>query len=376
MRVYDLLLRLYPASFRNEYAAEMRAVFARRRREASGPLAVAALWLEAAADVLGNAALVHLDILKQDLVYTARVLRRTPGFAITAITIVALGIGATTAAFSVTDFVLIRPLPFPEPHRLVKLWETTPGYAYMELSAPNYRDWVAAATSYESTGVYHGTAVTMTSAGEPRRFIGTSVSADLFPTLGVAPVVGRTFTANDDREGAPGTVILSYRLWQTEFGGDRFIVGRSLIFDDKPYTVLGVMPREFNFPGSDSLFWTTNRFGERDYQPAERTNNWLNAVGRLRRGVSLQEAAAEMTVIAAQSQQQYPRRTRAPEPRSSRSARKSPSALDCCSSRSPARPPASCSSPVPTSRTCCSPERWDAAASWRYGSPSAPDASA
>ena len=129
MRAYNLLLRLYPASFRNEYADEMRAVFARRRREASGPLAVAALWLEAAADVLGNAALVHLDILKQDLAYTARVLRRTPGFAITAILIVALGIGATTAAFSVTDFVLIRPLPFPEPDRLVKLWETTPGYA-------------------------------------------------------------------------------------------------------------------------------------------------------------------------------------------------------------------------------------------------------
>src|SRR4029077_17361851 len=126
MNAYDALLRLYPASFRNEYGTEMRAVFNQRRRDAGGPLASAALWSATVAEVLGNAALVHLDILRQDVGYSGRVLRRTPGFAITAILMVALGIGATTAAFSVTDFVLIRPLPFPEPSRLVKIWEKTP----------------------------------------------------------------------------------------------------------------------------------------------------------------------------------------------------------------------------------------------------------
>ena len=151
MTFYDLLLRLYPASFRNEYGGEMRAVFARERRRASG-LAVPALWLRTIPDVVVNSAGAHLDILAQDLSYTARMLSRAPAFAATAVLIAALGIGATTAAFTVTDFVLFRPLPFPEPGRLVKLWERTPGYSRMELSAPNYRDWRAASQSFALDG--------------------------------------------------------------------------------------------------------------------------------------------------------------------------------------------------------------------------------
>lgn len=311
MKLYHALLRCYPASFRNEYGEEMRAVFSRRRRDVAGTFGVLALWLETIADVIGNATLVHLDILRQDLAYTARGLRRAPGFATAAIVVVALGIGATTAAFSVTDFVLIRPLPFAEPERLVKVWEKTPGYSQMELSAPNYRDWRAAAKSFESMGVYHFEEITLTGAGEPRRFRGTSVSADLFPTLGVTPLIGRTFTADDDREGAPGTILLSYRLWQTEFGGATDIVGRQLAaqadFGDSNYTVIGVMPREVNFPKADALFWITTRFGARDYTDEERTNNWLESVARLRRGVTLARARAELDVIAAQSRQRYPK---------------------------------------------------------------------
>jgi len=311
MKFYNLLLHLYPASFRNEYGEEMRAVFARRRREAAGPFGVAALWVAAAGEALGNATLVHLDILKQDLAYTGRMLRRTPGFAVTAILMVALGIGATTAAFSVTDFVLIRPLPFPEAARLVKIWEKTPGYPHMELSAPNYRDWKAAAKSYESMGVYHFDEITLFGVGEPRRLDGTSVSADLFPTLGVAPLIGRSFSPDDDRPGATGTIILSYRLWQTEFGGDPSILGRQLTakgdFDDATFTVIGVMPREFHFPKSNSLFWITTRFSEREYQASERTDNWLEAVGRLRRGITVEQAQADLQVIAARLEREYPR---------------------------------------------------------------------
>ena len=263
--------------------------------------------LTSASEVIANALAVHLDILKQDLSYVARTLRRAPAFAATAVLIVALGIGATTAAFSVTDFVLIRPLPFPEPDRLVKLTEKTPGYSTMELSAPNYRDWKAAATSFESLSVYYGRAVTMTGSGEPRRIPGAAVSADLLATLAVAPLIGRRFTEADDRPSAPGTVLLSYRIWQTEFGGDSNIVGSTLTFDNAPYTVIGVMPREFHFPASNDLFWVTTRFGERDYTPQERTNNRLEAVGRLRRGVTLAQAQREMDLIAAQSERQYPK---------------------------------------------------------------------
>src|SRR6266536_4489757 len=137
MHLYNLLLHLYPASFRNEYGAEMWPLFERRRAQASG-LQVATLWLSAIGEIVANAAAVHVDILKQDLSYTARVLRRSPGFATTAVVIVALGVGATTAAFSVTDFVLLRPLPFAEPDRIVTIWEHMPTFRN-NLSPANFR---------------------------------------------------------------------------------------------------------------------------------------------------------------------------------------------------------------------------------------------
>src|SRR3954452_25113224 len=237
----------------------MRAVF-RRRRQAVGAGGAIGLWIATLTEVLGNAVLVHIDLLRQDLSYTVRMLRRAPGFAITAMVIVALGIGATTAAYSVIDFVLLRPLPFPEPDRLVKMWERTPGYGHMELSAANYRDWKAGASVFESLGLYHQADGNLITAGEPVRVEGAAVSADLMPTLRVQPLIGRLFSADDDRAGAPGTIIFSYRLWQTQFGGDPAIVGTQVRLDAESYTVLGVMPREFRFPTADALFWTTVRF--------------------------------------------------------------------------------------------------------------------
>ena len=304
MRLFDLILHLYPSSFRNEYGDELRALFARRRREAGGPIGSTALWFVTLVEVAGNAALVHLDIFKQDLSYTGRILRRSPGFAATAIAIVALGIGATTAAFSVTDFVLLRPLPFPEPDRLVKLWERTPGYARMELSAANYRDWKQASTVFESIGLYHGAAGNLVGSGEPLRIVGAAVSADLFPTLRVRPLLGRLFADSDDRADSEGTLLLSYRLWQTQFGGDPGVVGRRVLLDSETHTVVGVMPPEFRFPSSEALYWTPLRFNEQMY--VDRNDNWHIAVGRLRVGVTLEQARAEMDVLAARSKQQFP----------------------------------------------------------------------
>ena len=305
MRAYNLLLRLYPASFRNEYGEEMRALFTRRRRDVVGPLSAIVLWLQTIGEVAGNAALVHLDLLKQDLRYTGRMLRRTPGFAVTAVLIVALGIGATTAAFSVTDFVLIRPLPFPQPDRLVKVWQRTPGYSRLELSPANYRDWKAGSTVFESLGMYHAMIANMLGAGEPLRVEGAAVSFDLFPTLRVRPLIGRLFTEADDEGGAAGTMLLSYRLWQTRFGGDSSIVGQQVLLDNESHTVIGVMPREFRFPSSEAQLWTPLRFTEENY--VDRGDNWMNAVGRLRSGVTVEQARAEMELIATQSRQQYPK---------------------------------------------------------------------
>ena len=306
MRSLDLLLRLYPSSFRNEYGGEMRAIFARRRRDAHG-LAVAGLWLSTIAEILANAPIVHFEILRQDLRYSTRVLRRSPGFAIIAILIVALGIGATTAAFTVTDFVLLRPLPFRQPDRLVAIWAATPGLPRLSLSPPNYRDWKAGATSFESMGTYERFNVTMTGVGDAQVLATAFVSADLFPTLGVTPAIGRTFAPEEDREGAPRTVILSHRLWQSDFGADAAVVGRTVTLDGNPFIVLGVMPRDFRFPASDVLIWLTHRFPAARYQDSQRTAVSLRGIGRLRPGVSVAQAQSELDVIAARLEQQFPR---------------------------------------------------------------------
>ncbi len=305
MRAYRWLLHLYPASFRHEYGADMADIFNRRRRDAGSRLARAALWIGACFEVLGNAALVHADILKQDLRYTARTLRRSPGFAITAVLVVALGIGATTAAFSITDFVLIRPLPFPHAEQLVKLWERTPGYSRMELSPANYRDWKAASRSFASMGAYSTTSLNMIGKGDPQLLEAGTFTASVLNTLGVRPLLGRPSSEDDDRTGAPRTALLSYHLWQAVFGGDPAVVGSHIVLADARYTVIGVMPPAFNLPESTVDLWTPFPFSEEDYQ--DRNNNYLTAIGRLRPGVSIDQARAEIAVIATQLQQKYPK---------------------------------------------------------------------
>jgi predicted permease len=304
MGLYRLLLHLYPASFRNEYGGEMCAVFARRRRDtaASG---VPALWLGALLEVVGNAVAVHADVLRQDLRYTARALRRTPGFAVTAVLVVALGVGANTAAFSLADQVLLRPLPFPNSARLVKLWQTVPGYGRLELSPANYADWKGMSRSFEKLGAYNSNAVNLVGQGDPERLDRAAVDGDLLPALEVQPLVGRVFSAADDAHGARGTVVLSYGLWQRRFGADREILGRAVLLNSESYTVIGVMPPGFYFPNRDVQLWTPLRLGAEDY--VDRNDNYLEAAGRLRPGVTLAQASAEMAVVTAQLERQYPK---------------------------------------------------------------------
>ena len=307
MLLYGALLYLYPASWRAEYGAEMRSAFAGRRRDASGVFEIVALWLEALADVFTNAPAIQFDVLRQDLRYAFRTLSQARGFAITAVAIGAMGIGATTAAFTMIDHVLIRPLPFAGQDRLVKLWESQPtlGIRFMEASPANYRDWKRMSTSFESMGAYRGLSVNLSAQGEPERIDGASVTADLFPTLGVQPAFGRLFTAQDDRESASGTVILSRGLWQTHFGADAGVIGRTVLLDDTRYTIIGVMPGGFYFPNRDAQLWTPMRFAADAFE--DRTDTFLYAIARLRPGVALQQAAAEMRGIGSQLARAYPK---------------------------------------------------------------------
>ncbi len=303
MRFYRALLRLYPASFRAEYERELTQVFAARRAGAAGVFASIVTIALALADVVPNAIAAHWDILRHDLRYTARSLRRTPGFALTAVLVIALGVGANAAAFSLANFVLLRPLPFEKPEQLVRLWQTEPGYSQMELSPPNFHDWKVASKSFDALAAYTSIAMNLTGSGEPRRVQIAVMSWDMPRVLGVHSLLGRTFVVADT---AAPAVLLGYDLWQTQFGGDQSVVGRQVELDGSPYSVIGVMPRDFRFPSRDDELWTALPFvfGP-DYQ--DRSNNFLYGIGRLKPGVTLDQARAEMRVIAARLEHEFPK---------------------------------------------------------------------
>jgi predicted permease len=305
MRFYRALLTLYPTSFRAEYGSEMCAVFEQRWRSADGAVGRALLWLTEAGDLLLNAAAAHGDLARQDLRFTARALARSPGFTLTAILVIALGVGANTAAFSVADFVLVRPLPYPESDRLVKLWEGVPGYSRIEASPANYRDWKSAGTVFESMGAYVPVELNLVGEGDPDRLEAAAVTAEVLRMLRVQPVLGRVFAAADDRDGAPGTVLLSHGLWQSRFGGDAGVLGRRVLLDGTPHVVIGVMPGGFHFPDRDVALWTPLVLGVDAFE--DRDNNYLKVLARLRPGVSLEAARAEMAVVAGRLEREYPR---------------------------------------------------------------------
>jgi predicted permease len=187
----------------------------------------------------------------------------------------------------------------------VKLWQDQRGYSLTELSPANYRDWKGMSTSFEAMAAYRGLSVNLVGEGDPERLDGASVTADLFPLLGARPARGRAFTAADDQEGAPGTLILSDGLWKRRFGGDPGVPGRKVILDDAPYTIIGVMPRAFNFPSRDAELWTAMRFAARDFE--DRADCYLKGVARLKRGASLEQARADMRRVATQLEREYPK---------------------------------------------------------------------
>jgi predicted permease len=302
-RFYRALLYLYPASFRTEYGRALVATFGARTRDMSGPVRSVRGALAAVADVLPNAIAAHWEILRQDVRYTGRSLRTTPGFTLTAILVIALGVGANTAAFSLADFVLLRPLAFHEPDRLVGLWESTPGYARIEFSPGNYRDMRAMTHSFAGMGAYSDRAMNLVGTGEPRRLTVGIMTPHAMPVLGVPPLVGRAITPEDSTNEQ--VVVLSYGLWQTQFGGDAGIVGAAIKLDGAPYTVIGVMPASFVFPTRDIEAWIPLLMREAYF--ADRSDNFLNVVARLRPGATMERASADVAAVAARLEQLYPK---------------------------------------------------------------------
>ncbi|HEY2295590.1 MAG TPA: ABC transporter permease [Thermoanaerobaculia bacterium] len=303
MRFYHALLLLYPASFRAEYRDELCDAFAERARELSGLLAPLRIILAALADVVPNAIAAHWDVLRQDLGYAARSLRRTPGFALTAVLLVALGVGANTAVFSLADFIFVRPLPYADSDRLVMIWQATQGFGTMEASPANYRDWKAMTTSFSAMGAYFRNAANLVGAAEPQRLEIVRATPELLPLLGVKPLLGRVFTAEDLKKGQ--FIVLSYGLWRAYFGGDPNVIGASVRLDGAPHTVIGVMPASFQFPSRSVEAWTPLVLREDDFK--DRDDNYLEVTARLRPGVTVRQASREMALVSARLERQYPK---------------------------------------------------------------------
>lgn len=241
--------------------------------------------------------------LGQDVRYALRTMRRSPTFTAIAVLIMALGIGATTAVFSIIDAVLLQPLDYPEAERLVQVWETDRADGALDdpVSPVDLKDWQAQSSALEAIAGYGYQALSLSGDGTPERLIAVETSATFFDVLGTEPAVGRTFTP--DEEGpAHRVAVLSHGLWNRRFGADPGIIGRSLTLSGAPYVVIGVMPEEFAHPASAEL-WVPFTF---DAAQLSRGTHFLFAVARLQPDRSLDEAQAEMTSIAAQLEAEYP----------------------------------------------------------------------
>jgi predicted permease len=248
-----------------------------------------------------------LDDAREDLRYAWRTLRRAPGFAATAVTIIALGIGAATASFTILDYTLLRPLPFPAPDRLVRIYQSdlARGVPRLEASPPNFADWRAGSSSFSAMASFlFNNPMTLLGDGEPRQIEAATLDADVLAVLGVQPFVGRGFTAADERNFLT-VAILSYDFAVTTFGSPAAALDQKLTLDNRARTVVGVMPRGFAFPSRDPVLWVP--MIPVDILGQSRTNLLLNVVARLRPGVSVGQAQAEMNVMADRLQRAYPK---------------------------------------------------------------------
>ena len=255
-----------------------------------------------------------MDTLFQDIRFGFRMLLKAPGFTAAAVVVLALGIGANTALFSVVNAVLLRPLPYPQPERLVQVWHTPPqssfpGATRFTVSPANYLDWASQNHSFEQMAIYGFMSFNLTGKGEPESILASRVSSNFFSVLRTQPMAGRIFTSDEDSSGHAKVVVISHSFWQSHLGGDPSAIGQTISLNNEPYTIVGIMPAKFGFPtSSDPKFqtqmWTPIAWTDKDR--AVRGNHNYFVIGRLKLNADLQQAKAEMNTISARLEQQYP----------------------------------------------------------------------
>jgi putative ABC transport system permease protein len=323
-RAYRAVLSLYPRTFRDRFGHEMIDFFHARRLAAyqRGGFSKALFWLATIADVTRSlwrehapdAALpfrprVFAGRLGADLRDASRFLRRSPGMTAAIVLLMTLTIGAASSVFSVVNAVMIRPLPFPDPERLVMIWETRPrgNVDRIVVSGHEFPVWEEQSRAFaRMAAIAYAGNITLTGAGDPKTLFGVRVTAGFFEVMGVAPALGRTFVAQDDVPGGGQVVVLSDGLWRERFGADPNVVGRRILLDDRPLEVVGIMPAAFNFPQSPLVdrvdFWAPIAEPIRFY----RGRHYLNVVARLAPEVSLEQAQGDIQRVARDLTKQFP----------------------------------------------------------------------
>jgi len=310
-RVYAALLRTYPESFREEYAGEMRAAFRsrwREERQARGTLGVASLWIAVLLDTLGTAARSQGEMLSRDVRYAWRSLNRRQNWSFTtaALLTLALGIGAVTAIFTLVHAVLLAPLPFHEPDRVVRVWDTNPSLGIEEFSTstPNFHSWQQSAHGFSHLVSLRNANSNLTGGGEPERVTGFEVSAPFWETIGIPLVAGRPFTAADYARGHAPVAIIGEGLWKRRFGGERSVLGRAIDVNLVPHVIVGIAPQDVGFATNADL-WVPMGY---DPQGADenRGDRQIAVLGRLAPGITLQQAQEDLQRVASQLEREFP----------------------------------------------------------------------
>ena len=313
-RIFRFILRLLPFDFRANYEQEMAGVFREQHREAEergGLVGFVKLWAETISGIFRTAPREHGDIFRQDGAYALRMMRANKGFTAIAVLTLALGIGANTAIFSVVHSVLLKPLPYKQGQQLIYIREQAAkmGVDDMGWSVPEIMDYRAQNQTLSSLVEYHVMSFTLFGHGDPDRVKTAVVSWNYFDMFGVKPIYGRSFTARDDEIGAPAVLLLSNEYWRNKFGADPNVVGKTFEMNDKVHTVVGVLPPIPQYPIKTDVFMPTSAcpYRSSDSHIKHREMRMMEVFGRLKPGVTLSQAQADFSTIAARLQAAYPK---------------------------------------------------------------------
>jgi putative ABC transport system permease protein len=313
-KLFRALVRLLPFDFRTNYQGEMEGVFQEQQREVEergGLLGALKLWKETIVGIFTTAPREHWQILTSDCGYAFRMMRKNPGFTAIAILTLALGIGANTSIFSVVHAVLLRSLPYPQANQLIfiRQQEKKLGIEDLSFSVKEIDDYRSQNRTLSGLVEYHAMSFTLFGHGDPERVRTGVVSANYFDMFGVQPLLGRTFLPEDDKLGAPPVLVLSYEYWKNDFGSDSGIVGKTFEMNDKVHTVVGVLPPVPQYPNENDVYMPTSAcpFRSSKAHLDNRDMRMMEVFGRLKPGVTVAQASADVSAIAAGLKASYPK---------------------------------------------------------------------